>query len=200
MERKLTNRQKQAIQTKARIYDCAFALFKENNYEDVTINLICETAQVSVGNFYHYYSSKDELLLSSYPMFDKFVEEDLAQKEYPCYIDGIRDLIYHQAYGYKAYMPSILGQILRLQLSKDKYVIKESRFFHKYLKHLVEQALEAGELHPSYQSDEIVETILRISRGVLFDWVLRNGIYAPEEKAMHDLNHILKAFQMPMEM
>jgi AcrR family transcriptional regulator len=197
MEKQMTNRQKQAVQTKQRILDCAVSLFRENNYEKVSISRIAEAAHVSVGNFYNYYVSKDDLLLSLYPHFDNLVESKLAKKSYPCSLDAIRDLFYHQTGGYTPVSSNFVAQLFRLQLGRDKYIIKEDRYFHQYLKKLVRHAKKAVELHRSYYLNEIVELMLRTSRGVLNDWALHDGAYAVEEKTLHDLDHILRAFQLP---
>lgn len=51
-------RKEQAQATRARLYACALELFAKKTYDSVTISDICRAANVSVGNFYHYFSSK----------------------------------------------------------------------------------------------------------------------------------------------
>lgn len=45
----LTKRQQQALATKQKIFKCAVSLFAQKAYENVTVNDICQQAQVSVG-------------------------------------------------------------------------------------------------------------------------------------------------------
>jgi AcrR family transcriptional regulator len=47
---------------KSEILDCAQALFFERGYELTTISDIIDNAGVSKGGFYHYFSSKEEML------------------------------------------------------------------------------------------------------------------------------------------
>ena len=47
---------------KRNIYDTAIKLLRDYGYEYVTVNNICQMAGISVGSFYHYFASKDELL------------------------------------------------------------------------------------------------------------------------------------------
>ena len=70
-----TNRQKQAVATKQKIFTCALALFAKKTYETITVQEICSTAEVSVGAFYHHFKSKDDILEEGYHLFDAQAEE-----------------------------------------------------------------------------------------------------------------------------
>lgn len=62
MEKKMTARTLQAAHTRSKIFDAAISLFKEKGFDAVKIEEICSAAEVSVGLFYNYFSSKDALL------------------------------------------------------------------------------------------------------------------------------------------
>jgi len=53
-------------QTKERILAAALELFREHGYEDTTMRMVAERAEVSTGNAYYYYSSKELLLQAFY--------------------------------------------------------------------------------------------------------------------------------------
>ncbi|WP_259596222.1 TetR/AcrR family transcriptional regulator [Clostridium botulinum] len=71
MER-LTKRQIQAINTKNKIYNIATNLMQKEGYDNITIQNICEKAEVSVGSFYHYFESKNDILIELYKKADHF--------------------------------------------------------------------------------------------------------------------------------
>ena len=52
--------------TRARILEVALALLQENGYEATTMRAIAERADVSLGNAYHYFPSKEVLLQGFY--------------------------------------------------------------------------------------------------------------------------------------
>ena len=56
--------------TKAKIARVAWQLFQEKGYDDTTIDEIILQSGTSKGSFYHYYSSKDELLSALPEIFD----------------------------------------------------------------------------------------------------------------------------------
>ena len=56
-----TKRQLQAEQTKDRLFNAAVDLLSERDFDDITIRDIVARANVSIGTFYNYYSTKMEV-------------------------------------------------------------------------------------------------------------------------------------------
>lgn len=52
--------------TKQRILDCALELFREHGYDATTMRMVADAAEVSLGNAYYYFASKDLLLQAFY--------------------------------------------------------------------------------------------------------------------------------------
>ena len=52
--------------SRAAIFDAALALFQERGYESTTMRAIADRAGVSLGNSYHYFASKEHLVLEFY--------------------------------------------------------------------------------------------------------------------------------------
>lgn len=61
---------------KEKLLETALSLFRENGYQKVSIQKICEACQVTKGCFYHYYHSKEDLLLDYYELIP---QENLVQ-------------------------------------------------------------------------------------------------------------------------
>lgn len=62
-------------QTKSAIIDAALGLFEEVGFEATTMRAIAKRADVSVGNAYYYFDSKDQLIQGFY---DRAAERHLA--------------------------------------------------------------------------------------------------------------------------
>lgn len=60
---------------KALIYDCAKELFCVKGYKETNISEIAKKAEIAVGTFYNYYSSKEKLFM------DIFLEENAKLKQ-----------------------------------------------------------------------------------------------------------------------
>lgn len=52
--------------TKERIVQAALDLFREHGYEATTMRMVADKAEVSLGNAYYYFSTKDDLLQAFY--------------------------------------------------------------------------------------------------------------------------------------
>ncbi len=55
-----------AARTRARILEAALTLFNERGYEGTTMRAVAERAEVSVGNAYYYFASKEHLVQGYY--------------------------------------------------------------------------------------------------------------------------------------
>ena len=63
IKNELTSRNKQAMEMRSRIQAVALELFDKEGFENVSVEQIAQAAGCSVGNIYHYFKSKDELVI-----------------------------------------------------------------------------------------------------------------------------------------
>ena len=73
----MTNRDRQALESKARIFNAATDLIREEGYDNVTIEDICNKTGMSVGAFYHYFKSKSEIVAHSQLFYNEALESAL---------------------------------------------------------------------------------------------------------------------------
>ncbi len=173
--KELTSRQKQAIETKLRISEAAMKLLKNTSYDLIKITDICKEANVSVGNFYHYFESKDIMIKSSYHSIDSLIIEDYGKKNFDSYIDAIIGLNNSEAtivssLGYNFTSNSYI-QIL---MDESQYTISPNRFVHLKLIELLKLSLNENEIIDT-DIYELSEYINRTARGNIFDWCLKRG-------------------------
>ena len=62
MEKKMTNRQVRAIETRKKIVNAAKGLIAEKGFEDTSIDDIVKVAGVSTGSFYTYFKKKEDVV------------------------------------------------------------------------------------------------------------------------------------------
>ncbi|MCD7893510.1 MAG: TetR/AcrR family transcriptional regulator [Erysipelotrichaceae bacterium] len=75
-------KQEQYDKTHLKIFKQAYQLFQEKSYEQVTIRDICRKCDLSIGAFYHHYSSKEAIISEGYKQFDQMLEEILKNKTF----------------------------------------------------------------------------------------------------------------------
>lgn len=74
-DKPVSSRKQQALETKTRIYQTALSLMEKKNYQSITIEEISKSAGVSVGAFYHYFKSKNDIFFEIYQEADRYFEE-----------------------------------------------------------------------------------------------------------------------------
>lgn len=189
-----TNRQKQALATKQKIFSCALSLFAQKSYESITVQDICNEAEVSVGAFYHHFQSKDNILDEGYRLFDQQSEEAWNQGHPDEPLEAIRFLIMEQAHSMENMGAMAALQYFKHQLSSnEKYILNPDRFFYQTILHAVEAETETGTLHGD--STAITEDILGVSRGLIYDWCLHEGSYTLSERSQRILDMIISYYK-----
>lgn len=191
----LTSRQQQAIATKKKIRESAYALLQNQSFEQLKMSDIAAAAGVSVGTLYHHFTSKEELVFSGYHEFDLMVEQNQAKLSFSSHTEAIRSIIHAQAGGCIIRGVHLMSTALRIQLSaQGRLFLDHGRNFPGYVFSHVRQAIEAGELLPHDSTEEIAKAILRSARGCIFDCCARNNIEQISEIVLHDLDRLLSFY------
>ena len=131
-----------------------------------------------------------------YSSFDEFVEEDLSKRKYNSNIDAIKDALYQLARSAENHGIKLSSQMLRIQLKcEQKYLNNNTRYFDYYVNQRVKNAIEEKEIVTTYSAEEISSLLLRITRGTLYDWAMKND---PEydsmpNKVLHDIDMVLNS-------
>ncbi|WP_028855831.1 TetR/AcrR family transcriptional regulator [Psychrilyobacter atlanticus] len=194
--KQLTNRQKQAINTRLKIIDAGIDLFKYSDFGDVKIKDICEKANISVGTFYHHFQSKEDVIKVSYEKIDSLLKDKYKDIKFEDTFKTIYSLIEESSqitisYGYK-----LTTHVYSTQLTIDsKYILDENRYLYKCLNETLENGLNKKEIISSLTSKEITDMIMRLTRGVTFDWCLHEGNYNLIERTLKDLELMLTNFK-----
>ena len=62
MSEQMSRRERKKLETRLRLMEAALELFKENSYDDTTVQQIARAADVAKGTFFNYFPSKEALL------------------------------------------------------------------------------------------------------------------------------------------
>lgn len=180
--RSITKRKEQALVTKDRIYSAAINLMDRKGFENITIADISKEAGVSVGAFYHYFTSKNDILAEifykadeyfSTQVMNKLVGETIAEK--------IVEYFDHYA---KFNVSSGVELTQQLFNPKIKFFLKKDRPMLTILLDLIQEGQERKEIRADEDPEELSRLLLVMARGVVFEWSLYDGSY-DLEATMH---------------
>lgn len=171
---KLTNRAKQAIKTRKKIYNTSIELIKQKGYESVSVSQIAKKSGISIGTFYHHFESKFELLVEIFDQADKYFEENAPRiiDSDSSYIDKI--MAYINLYA-QLCVDEGLEKMKALYVPTNSMFKANDRLMQTLLVDLVLEAQKYGEISNEKSADDITEQFFVVARGVVFNWCLYEG-------------------------
>ena len=188
-----TNRDYQAWKTKNKIYDAAMLLMQTYGVKQAAIEEICKKARVSVGSFYNYFSSKEDVLLSIVESADRYfanvVVQDITK------LSG-KEQITRFFWHYSNYMADKwLDFITHLYFnSENKAFIDRDRYMHKLLHIILHQQERDGLIKTEYKVDDLEDFLFIVARGIVSDWCLHEGEYDLALKVVLLIDQLLNVY------
>lgn len=168
--------------TKAKITKVAWQLFHEKGYSETTIDDIIAASGTSKGSFYHYYSSKDELLSSLSELFDAKYEEVMQTLDPEMNsFDKLMYLSYtvHDMIG-KDIPIGLLSSLYSSQVitKGDKHLQNQDRYYYHVITQIISEGQERGQITKDMTVREIQRLYTLSERAIIYDYCISNGNYS----------------------
>lgn len=189
-------RKEQARQTEAAIIKAAAELARESSFDKLSIRDICKRAGITTGAFYHHFPSKDALLSRGFAPLDVHLEALLAGHAGEPPLERLWALLS----GYAKFMedmgPALIARYYQHRLSTPSSASMDpTRFTHRAMLDCLRAIQAGGGLSSSLSPEWVADFLFRHFRGVVVDWVLREGSYPLVPKLEQDYHF----FQQTME-
>ena len=191
----LTSRKAQADATKRRIFDCALRLLTERDYDSITVRDIVRAAEVSIGSFYHYYSTKLDVFLETYSIADDYFETVVAAEMAGRSFDEKFGLYFRH---YALYACDVTGLALtKLLYSSDnkRFERGDSAGMHRVLIEILQQGLDEGALVSGKSAAELSHFFLVAVRGLVYNWCTSDGAYPLPDSMENYVRALRRAFE-----
>ena len=185
MEKKISNRRKQALAMRGHIKSTATALFEEYGFDNVSMEEIAAAAGCSVGNIYHYFRNKDELSLQVTDHVDQVYGELWAAYESDSSRSAMEKLLdfagksLHISFQEEVLYKSFAHAVTYPEQGILQY--KEDRVWFRMLNAFIEQCREEGSIPADYPADQILNALVAIHRGMLMQYRIEQGKFPLEE-------------------
>lgn len=169
-------------QTKSRIVSAAWQLFYQYGYNNTTIDDIVEMSQTSKGSFYHYFSTKDDLLGSLSVLFDEKYEELMETMDPE--LTPVEKLITMNRELFlmieNTVSVSILSQLFSSQLSAsgEKHLLNPDRTYYKLLRQIAVEGQQQDLFRDDLSINDITKAYALYERAIMYDWCLSSGSYS----------------------
>ena len=171
-----SRRDRKRAETRERIHEAAMGLIAEHGFDQVTIEMITDQADVAKGTFFNYYPSKEavveDFFQSQIERANQEVEEvgEYGQQLKPWEL--IRRVI-HLIAERDTRTKNLTRALLALSLTNPEVraachrVTQNGRDMGRFM---IESAQAAGEIRRDLSADEISDFIVSSYFGVLRDW------------------------------
>lgn len=185
-----TRRQLQAEQTKDKLYHAATSLLDEKDFNQITIRDIVARAQVSIGTFYNYYTTKLEVFYETYRVADQYFEDVVRPAL-------IQPDTYSRILAFFEYYAYYNSELTDMRMTHLLYT-PDNPWFNRDPSHgmvgiltdLIRTGLDKGELTEGISAEEIASYLMISVRGLVYHWCTLNGSY-PLQPAMKGFVQLL---------
>ncbi|MBU0929171.1 MAG: TetR/AcrR family transcriptional regulator [Spirochaetes bacterium] len=191
-----TTRDKQARDTRERIYEAAWVLIGAEGFDKVSVDRICESAGVAKGSFYHHFKSKADLIVEGYSLCDRYFDEQVAGRLTATDASGrIVEFVAHQMRYAVSMGIDLIRQVYKSQLENGtRFFVSMERSLPRILRAVVAEGQSSGQLRSDLDPDYVTGYVLRFSRGTIYDWCLREGSYDLEAVAVEACRRLVSIF------
>lgn len=195
--KKITNRTKNAMQTKKKLFDVAVSLFIKNGFNNVTIADITSKAGFGKGTFYGHFHSKEAVVVEYFTLIDNVyqstfdnVDSTMGAKEQLILLTDTM-----AKYCSKEYNVEILKTVYSSQLlvdNKFKNVMDKNRFFYKKIEEIVILGIKNKEFTSEIPLDSMLSLIEKSIHGLMYDWCMYNGSFDLVKETKFYITQVMK--------
>lgn len=186
--------------TKSKITSVAWKLFYEKGYEATTVDQIINECGISKGNFYHYFSAKDELLNSLSEMLDEEYEKIMEKLDKDMNsFDKLIETTRHLFRFIEERVPvDLLAILYSSQIIKkgQKHLLDQTRVYYRVLQQIITEGQSRNQIKNDRSSRELVRIYAMQERAVLYDWCICEGNYPLSSYGVELIEIFLKNFKI----
>lgn len=179
------------------IVDITLHMMKNMELDDLNVKTLCEKLEISVGTFYYYFETKEELVHEVYTNIDDYLLERIDQRL--THENEEENLIeYANIYAnHVKLMGEITGNSLSarpipLPSAPDEIQKEHTRTLFRVLNEILSNGQKKGTFNNGFDAEEMTEYFIIYMRGISSDWGRRNQCYDIEEAYDRQIKLLIK--------
>ena len=172
-------------------------VLSKSNFDNLTVDDICKVNGISKGTFYHYFSSKEQLLeeISCYPIDDFFNSQCDYFLNCPSFLEAIE----RYARAYALYISTSGPTTCRTVISSmgsnsNSRFISSDRPVNRTLWNIIVKHQKNDELRNDFTTQEMADMFLITCRGYILNCYSTNDFSEIEKKLTAHMKILAKGF------
>lgn len=167
---------------------------KRNGYDNITIEQISKAAKVSVGAFYHYFDSKNDILNEIFKRADDHFSQQVADRLIG---ETAAEKILSYFLLYARFNIDLgVDHVSALYKSQSNFFVSSKRLMVTALRDIVAESIEKNEIQSEMTADEITDFLFTMARGLAYSWCLHEGRFSLEDKMLQYMNYLIRSLSM----
>ena len=167
-------RKLQAERMREKIQNIVFEMSKTKALDDIKIRDIAKAANISVGNFYQYFDSREAALIYSYKTKDD-IWESLHLEKIKDPLKRMERMVVTHLYSMTENSLCFDTQLYIAQLKKyEEYFFTNDRYIHRMMEETIAEGQKKGEFITTLTNREMRIRILNFSRGLVYNYCIEH--------------------------
>ena len=193
-QKKPTRRKIQADNTRKKLYDISIAFMEKKGLANTTVMEISRKAGVSVGTFYNYFTSKDDIVVDIFKKADDYFQQKVAKYFKDSSPDAGDQIVQYFRFYARYNQQRGLANITHLYNTMSRFFAVKGRYMQELLTEIVRRGQERAELVSDMKPEDITEYLFMASRGVVFDWCVHKAKYNLEQRMTAYMKRLILVF------
>jgi AcrR family transcriptional regulator len=186
------------MKAKEKILDVVLELFEENGYEKTTINDICERADISNGAFYHYFKSKQDILIEVLADETKDLLEHYNSLALESAVEKLYRFLGFQFKYFDRKGKEFVSRVFMIELeTKGGFFHLNDFIMTKLIRQCIEEGQTRGEITDAYDSEFIANMLTSSILHSSFNWMSSHDQGDFKSCAMPNIEKIVSVFRKP---
>ena len=189
------NVQRKKSQRRSQIIESLIPLISSVPFEDIHVVQLCEEANISIGSFYHYFNSKNDILSGLMLLIDEYMENTvfplLNNEDEPENL-----MIFANGWAEHVNQNGIKRSILISQIEpRDEDYVGNKRSSVMKIEEIIRRGQEKGQITTMHPAEELSSMFLLAIRGVTTDWSRCGGSYSVVDRMHLYISLFIKALR-----
>jgi AcrR family transcriptional regulator len=197
MENNKLPKTKKGMAAKKRIFKAALKLINSGGYDETTVKDICKAAKVATGTFYHYFESKQDIIIEYVKNESQDLEHFYKKLELTSGYDRFLAVLEYQLSYYDLKGKAFVKKLYEIDIMRNFEIIGfENYSLHRILAECVAEGQAAGEIRQEYDVMFITKLAVHSMLGHSYEWIC----YSAEslmDSSYEDLVRLMEMFLTP---
>ena len=179
------------------IYNGVNELVKEMPFDEIRIQDICARAGISPGTFYHYFSSKNDVLFDRYRRSNAFFRALYSERLVHMHaVDALKLLVEQMAvYAGTRLINILVPYYVALAENIVRWQHSDRQATSEILEKIIAQGMEKGEFNRNWDSEAIFSFMLISLNGMVGVHCIGRGTFLTSDAPVKTLQQMIEQFR-----